>query len=70
MGHDAPRPPQPARQTVRLLSATADVDLRTATRALTLGAAAIHGGRVRDAIVLAAESLGIELPTPSEEPSR
>lgn len=64
----AARPVVPHRRVVRQLSAAADVDARTATRALTFGIEAIHGDKVREALREGAAQLGIDLPT--SDPSK
>lgn len=64
-----PDRPTAPRLLVKRLAAAADVDVRTATRALTLGVDALHGGRVREAILEGAATLGIELPL-AAPPSR
>jgi len=60
--------PVDIRRQARLLSAEADVEIRTAVRALEEGAESIRAGRVRERVLLAAETLGFELPS-SKGPS-
>jgi hypothetical protein len=52
-----------------LLAAHADVDRRSAARALREGAEAVRG-RAGERIAEAATKLGIDLPKPAKEPSR
>lgn len=55
-------PPQPDRRIVLALALAADVDLRTAARALTLGLGAIHGVRIQERLTVGGASLGVEFP--------
>jgi hypothetical protein len=53
---------RPDRRIVLALALAADVDTRTASRALTLGLDAIHGVRVQERIAAGAEQVGVTLP--------
>jgi hypothetical protein len=60
------------RRLVLALALAADVDTRTAARALTLGLDAIHGVRVQERIAAGAVQVGVTLPAaqPSEGDER
>jgi hypothetical protein len=53
---------RPDRRIVLALALAADVDTRTASRALTLGLDAIHGVRVQERIAAGAVQVGVTLP--------
>jgi hypothetical protein len=53
---------RPSPKTVIKLAAAAEVDPRTVTKAINLGIDAIHGSGVRERLIFAFRSLGIEVP--------